>query len=59
MPGGFGVLLREPQGERALMPTDRKPGFVSGVDILSNGGLLPPPIMFLSQLLFRRFDGRI
>lgn len=35
------------------MPTDRKPGFVSGVDIVSNEGRLPRPSTRLGQLLCR------
>lgn len=30
---GFGVVLREPHGEKAVMPAERKLGFVSGVDM--------------------------
>lgn len=55
MPGTLGVALRDPHGESesAFMPADKKLGFVSGVDILSNGGALSPPRTSLSQLLDR------
>ena len=34
--GGFGVAVLDPQGDRdrAFIPADKKPGFVSGVDML-------------------------
>jgi hypothetical protein len=51
--GGFGVVLREPQGDKAVMPAERKPGFVSGVDMLSKGET-PLPVSLLSQLFDRR-----
>jgi hypothetical protein len=47
------VVLREPQGDRAVMPAERKPGFVSGVDMLSKGET-PLPVRLLSQLFGRR-----
>lgn len=49
--GGLGVVLRDPQGERALIPAERKLGFVSGVDIMSNGERVPLPVSALNQLL--------
>lgn len=46
--GGLGVALREPHGDRALMPADRKPGLLSGVDMLPSGEA--PPATRASQL---------
>jgi hypothetical protein len=50
------VVLREPHGDSAVMPADRKPGFVSGVDMLSRGETAPLPVSALSQLFGRRWD---
>jgi hypothetical protein len=53
------VALREPQGDRAVMPAERNPCFVSGVDMLSKGETEPLPVNLLSQLLGRRCGIRI
>jgi hypothetical protein len=43
--GGFGVVAREPHGDRF----ERKPCLLSGAAILSVGGALPPGRSLLSQ----------
>lgn len=52
--GGLGVELREPQGERALRPTDSSVGLFSGVDMVVRSTASPPALCLVSQFAERR-----
>jgi hypothetical protein len=47
------VELREPQGERALRPTDSSVGLFSGVDIVVCGTASPPALRLAGQFADR------